>query len=137
MQPLNELPRRFGLTEEKGIFPFSYNKIENWGLVKKNPPDFSYFVNNFKDNAATIQAKKQWYDQVKCQEPYYSFNQECMTYCKSDVSVLAQSILKYLKQSFTFQDLLVKRYGPSPCLKPNSMSYFHLFTDQTTVGSYR
>ena len=134
---LHKLPSCFSIEEQKGNFPFTYNKIENWGLVKKNPPDFSFYFNKHKDDAKTIAAKKHWYETYKCNQPYFSFNHDAMLYCQMDVHVLVLAITRFLAQSFTFQDLLVKRYGPSPCLKPGTMKYFHLFTHNTTIGSYR
>ena len=38
-QPLAKLPKRFGLPDDKGLFSYAYNKMENWGLVRKQPPD--------------------------------------------------------------------------------------------------
>ena len=70
-------------------------------------------------------------------EPYFDLNNDCMVYCKKDVEVLKKSILKFLAQAFQFQDLLCLRYGNSPALKSRSLNYFHPFSDQTTIGSYR
>ena len=111
--------------------------MENWGLVRKQPPDFSYYVNPYKDNEETKAAKKHWYQNTKLKEEYFDFNNDCVLYCKLDVKVLLMALIKFLAQSFPFQDLLVQRYGPSPSRKKDKMPYFHLFTQQTTIGSYR
>ena len=136
-QPLAKLPKRFGLPDEKGLFCFAYNKYQHWNLVKKDPPDFSYYVNPYKDDEKTKAAKKDWYDNVKSKEEYFDFNNDCVLYCKLDVKVLLLALIKFLSQSFPFQDLLVQRYGPSPAWKKGKMPYIHMFTQQTTVGSYR
>ena len=136
-QPLAKLSKRFGLPDEKGLFCFAYNKYQHWNIVKKDPPDFSYYVNPYKDDEKTIVAKKDWYDNVKSKEEYFDFNNDCVLYCKLDVKVLLLALIKFLAQSFPFQDLLVQRYGPSPAWKKGKMPYIHMFTKQTTVGSYR
>ena len=136
-QPLSKLPKRFGLPDGKGMFCYAYYKIANWNLTKKQPPPFSYYVNPYKDNEEVIAAKKRWYEETKLKEESFNFNHDCLVYCKLDVKVLLMALVSFLAQSFPFQDLLVKRYGRSPAWKKGKMSYFHLFTQQTTIGSYR
>ena len=106
-------------------------------MIKKYPPDFSYYVNPYKDDEKTKAAKKDWYDNVKSKEEYFDFNNDCVLYCKLDVKVLLLALIKFLAQSFPFQDLLIQRYGPSPAWKKGKMPYIHMFTQQTTEGSYR
>ena len=98
-QPLAKLPKRFGLPDDKGLFCYAYNKMENWSLVRKQPPDFSYYVNPYKDNEETKAAKKYWYQNTKLMEEHFDFNNDCVLYCKLDVKV-------YLAQSFSLPRLI-------------------------------
>ena len=113
-QPLSKLSKPFDLPSEKGLFCYAFNKISVWNLKRKKPPDFSYYVNEYKDDAATKAQKKKWYDEVLCKKEIFDFNDKYVQYCKLDVKVLVLAVTAFLKQSFPFQDLLVKRYGVSP-----------------------
>ena len=52
-QLLSKLSKRFDLHSEKGLFCYAFSKISVWNLKRKKPPDFSYYVNEYKDDAAT------------------------------------------------------------------------------------
>ena len=137
MQPLSKLPKRFGLEKEKGYFCFAYNKPENWGLIRSEPPPLSYYVNEKKDAPEEVLAKKRWYEEEKKCQPHFSLNEDLFVYGRLDTRLLMKAITLFLAQSFSFQDLLVKRYGESSAKKSRRMPYFHLFTQNTTIGSYR
>ena len=129
MNPLHELSHRFNLDDGdvKGYFPFLYTKVERFGLVQKDPPDLSFYINPHKDDAKVRAKKKTWHE-AKSNMDYISLNDDAVMYCRMDVRVLNLAVLLFLAQSFSFQDLLVKRYGPSPCARKGTLPFFHMFT---------
>ena len=138
MDPLAALSRRFNLEDQKSYMCHDYNIISNWNLIHDQPPPAESYINPFSDDQAAQLAKRQWHQDEKMMEPFFSFNDDVVRYCILDVDVHLQSLCKFLADSFTFQDLLLERFGPSPSASKKAMPYFHLFgPGQATIGSFR
>jgi hypothetical protein len=91
--PLSQFPKTFNLKElKKGYFPHFFNKEENQayiGLI----PDIEYFN---PDGMSECEREKflTWYDLQKGK--VYNFQEELISYCRSDVDILRRGCTKFI-----------------------------------------
>ena len=90
---LAELPACFDLVEmKKGFFPHFYNVPEHYFTIRQGLPDPEFY------GVATMKTERQeefyqWYQQ-HCHD-LFDFEQEMLTYCRSDVDILKKACLRY------------------------------------------
>ncbi|XP_052760046.1 uncharacterized protein LOC128202914 [Mya arenaria] len=89
---LAALPKAFGLTElKKGWFPHFFNNRENQTYIGPYPQATSYgceFMSS-KEREELLT----WFESKKDED--FSFRQEMLEYCRSDVDILRQACLKF------------------------------------------
>jgi hypothetical protein len=92
LQPLEALPKMFELKEKKkGFFPHKFNTPENQDYVGVFP-DISYYdPENMKEKKR--KEFEEWYGQQKGK--IFDFKKELAEYCKSDVDILRNAIIKF------------------------------------------
>ena len=94
---LADLPRTFSLPEttKKGYFPHLFNTKTNVGY-KGQLPDKLYYDS---DSMSTKEREKflKWYEETRSKNYHFNFNEELISYCKSDVQVLRQACIKFRK----------------------------------------
>ena len=89
---LAKLPAAFGIVgAAKGYFCHHFNRVENQGFKGDYPPAQAYGVDQMK---APQRAKfLEWHAQQNGK--HFDFDVEILAYCRSDVSVLRQSAMKF------------------------------------------
>ena len=91
--PLADMPVSFGETQlMKGYFPHLFNCKENQSSLLQHLPDIRYYVpDGMKPEAR--QKFLQWYEENK-KNPFH-FQEELVSYCRSDVDILRKCCLKF------------------------------------------
>ena len=108
-QSLRSLPKTYGLDEElfaKGFYPHTFNKPENRFYKGPLPAKEYFHPEEMKDDEK--HEFENWYQlQLENQEEYrlqtgrddyYDHYEEFVKYCESDVNVLAEALLVYMKE---------------------------------------
>ena len=94
--PLSDFPKTFGLTElKKGHFPHLFNTPENQSYVGPMP-DKSFYM----PDGMSIKKRHefdQWYDEEASKGIPFDFQAELVTYCESDVRLLKQGCLTFMR----------------------------------------
>ncbi len=101
---------------EKGFFPHLFNSVENYDYVGKIP-DLKYFDASFCKTAKAVQDLKNYHASWQDREDW-NFMLELKKYCKNDVDILAEIMLKYHNNA-------MELFGLSPWLKSTAASYVH------------
>lgn len=98
--PLASMPEAFGFDDHvKGIFPYSFNRRENWGRVfPTHPPESEYGVDSMKEGP--YMAFRSFYDEFG--HLPFDFDTEISRYCENDVTILIKALKSY---SQTMQQL--------------------------------
>lgn len=105
---LKSFPKTFGIQNlKKGDFPHSFNHRDNYNYVGPYPP-LHHFI-NFNDSPSVIQEKTLWYQ--GCQELIFDFKTQLYEYCKQDVQILMESLVRHIKASYLHQITLQKQFG--------------------------
>lgn len=106
--PLSSFPKTFDLPEiEKGDFPHEFNKKCNYNY--DGPlPDFAYYQ-NFNDTPEKREEKMAWWKEHR--HDRFNFKYELDRYCKLDVDILIQSLVRHVHASFVQQVSLHKITG--------------------------
>ena len=95
LQPLEKLPKALGLddTMMKGLFPFLFNKEENYSYSGAIPDKFYFGYDYMTEekqkkfnewHKSFIESKKEW-----------NFKNELIKYCQNDVDILLKCIIKF------------------------------------------
>ena len=94
--PLSDFPKTFGLTElKKGHFPHLFNTPENQTYVGPIP-DKSFYM----PDGMSIKKRQEcdsWYDEKVSKGFPIDFQAELVTYCESDVPLLKQGCLTFMR----------------------------------------
>ena len=86
-RPLRDFPEVFGILEDmKGYFPHHFNTPENQNYIGPIPDKHFYGLESM--NPKVNKAFNEWYD--KQGDSIFNFKEEMITYCRSDVEVLAR-----------------------------------------------
>ena len=91
---LANFPKTFGIEElEKGYFPHLFNRRENENYVGPIPPTPYYNPNGMspKDREAFLA----WHASKKESNYVFNFNEEILSYCRSDVDILRRCCLEF------------------------------------------
>ncbi|XP_033756182.1 uncharacterized protein LOC117338926 [Pecten maximus] len=92
---LAELPKAFGIEElAKGYFPHLFNRKENQEICMSHLPDKKYY---HPDGMKPKRRKPfmEWYKNNK--DHSFTFHEELLKYCRSDVDILRKCCLKFRK----------------------------------------
>ena len=91
---LAKFPKTFGIEElEKGYFPHLFNKKENENYVGLIPPTPYYSPNGM--SAKDREAFLAWHASKKESNYVFNFNEEIISYCRSDVDILRRCCLEF------------------------------------------
>ena len=111
---LANFPKTFGIEElAKGYFPHLFNKKENESYVGPIPPAPYYNPNgmNPKDRETFLA----WHTTKKESNYVFNFQEEIVTYCRSDVDILRRCCLEFRLECFiTSQTSIRLQHSPSP-----------------------
>jgi hypothetical protein len=115
------LAKDFLTPTQKGDFPHLFNTTENYEYSGKIPDKSYYDLSSFK-NEDDVKEFDKWYAQ---QSEIYNgetckwvFMDQLKAYCKNDVEVLADVVLKY-------HNIYMDKFKISPWKSMTSSSYFH------------
>ena len=91
---LANFPKTFGIEElTKGYFPHLFNRKENENYVGPIPPAPYYSPNGMSPKGReTFLA---WHASKKESNYVFNFNEEILTYCRSDVDILRRCCLEF------------------------------------------
>ncbi|RWR98510.1 hypothetical protein B4U79_10732, partial [Dinothrombium tinctorium] len=83
-QPLDKLPKAYGLSEIKGFFPHEFNQEANFNY--EGPmPDLKYFELEYMTPSKAAEIKC-WYDEQVANDYVFNFEKELTIYCLMDVT---------------------------------------------------
>ena len=91
---LADFPKTFGLDElAKGYFPHLFNKKENEYYIGPLPPSPYYNP----DGMSPDEKEKffEWHNELKQNNYVFNFQQEILSYCRSDVDILRRCCLEF------------------------------------------
>ena len=93
LEPLHKLSATYNIDTKKGFFPHHFNRPGNQNYVGEVPSEDTYGIKSM--DADTYNKKfKPWNDEVKS-KPNWDFKHEMTSYCKADVELLSESVLKF------------------------------------------
>ena len=91
---LADFPKTFGLNElEKGYFPHLFNRKENHNYVGPLPPSPYCHPNGM--NPAEKETFLKWHQELKENNYVFNFQEEILSYCRSDVNILRRCCLEF------------------------------------------
>ncbi|XP_068720877.1 uncharacterized protein [Montipora capricornis] len=94
--PLSDFPKTFGLTElKKGYFPHLFNTPEHQTYVGRLPDKAFYMPDGM-----SVKKRRDfdtWYDDQAAREVVFDFQAELLAYCQSDVKLLKQGCLTFMR----------------------------------------
>ena len=95
--PLEKFPATFNLMElHKGWFPHAFNKECNFSYVGPFPAKEDYDPDSMdskkRENFLT------WHNQQVSSNAIFNFQEELLKYCESDVALLKEGCLKFIKE---------------------------------------
>jgi hypothetical protein len=91
---LSDFPKTFGLNElAKGYFPHLFNKRENQNYIGPLPPSPYYYP----DGMSSTEREKfmEWHNGLKENSYVFNFQEEILSYCRSDVDILQRCWLEF------------------------------------------
>jgi hypothetical protein len=89
-----DFPKTFGLSElAKGYFPHLFNKTENQNYIGPLPPSPYYYP----DGMSLMEREKfmEWHNGLKENSYVFNFQEEILSYCRSDVDILRRCCLEF------------------------------------------
>ena len=93
---LADIPKTFGLNElAKGYFPHLFNRKENQNYVGPLPPSPYYHSNGM--SPAEKETFLRWHRELKENNYVFNFQEEILSYCRSDVDILRRCCLEFLE----------------------------------------
>ena len=95
LQPLEKLPKALGLDESlmKGMFPFLFNKEENYSY-SGGIPDKTYFGYEYMTDEKQKKFNE-WHKNFVETKMVWNFKDELIKYCTNDVDILLKCIMKF------------------------------------------
>ena len=91
---LADFPKTFGLNElAKGYFPHLFNRKENQNYVGPLPPSPYYHPNGM--SPAEKETFLKWHRELKENNYVFNFQEEILSYCRSDVDILRRCCLEF------------------------------------------
>jgi hypothetical protein len=115
------LAKDFLTPTQKGDFPHLFNTIENYDYAGKIPDKSYYDLSSFKSED-DVKEFDEWYAQqiviYDGEVVKWIFKDQLKAYCKNDVEVLADVVLKY-------HNIYMEKFKLSPWKSMTSSSYFH------------
>ena len=91
---LADFPKTFGLNElAKGYFPHLFNRKENQNYVGPLPPSPYYHPNGM--SPAEKETFLRWHRELKENNYVFNFQEEILSYCRSDVDILRRCCLEF------------------------------------------
>lgn len=120
---IKSLANDYGCVLGKEIFPHLFNSAENYDYRGGLPNRKYYDVTGFKTTTKGDEYNdfQEWYNtesQLYNDENPWVFKDKLFEYCKNDVEVLADIVLKY-------HEIYYERFQISPWKHMTSSSYFH------------
>ena len=119
--PLSKFPSRFPKLQEmqllKGMFPFKFNRPENYAYSGSLPGD-EFFLDEFYSRDQEAKLKK--FREERPADRPWTFTKELHAYLQDDVRVLRAGCLEFLKEMFLFQEDLNN--------EQNEDGWFHAFS---------
>jgi hypothetical protein len=92
---LTDFPKTFGLNElAKGYFRRLFNRKENQHYVGPLPPSPYYHPNGMKETAEK-ETFLRWHHELKENNYVFNFQEEILSYCRSDVDILQHCCLEF------------------------------------------
>jgi hypothetical protein len=88
---LSEMPKAFGIPEEKGTFPFGALKRENFGKVFPSLPALENYhpeLLNAKKRGALIKWHSEETERMRLASEHYDINDQVRRYCEQDTHIL-------------------------------------------------
>lgn len=136
---LRNMVKAFGVTEEKGFFPYLMIKDENRGRILDHLPAKELYDPE-KMNDQKRAEFNEWYDtentRLREAGEQWIYNREILSYCKQDAHILRVSFEKFLKQ--------MTAYGVNPVLDETHtipMAAFKLYRRRhqppNTIGRFK
>ena len=97
--PLAAFPKTFGLTElKKGFFPHKFSRLEHFHYEGEIPE-----LKFFEPQHMSEEKKKEcetWHAEQVLKRETWSFQDQMLDYCKSDVQLLREGCLKFAQDTF-------------------------------------
>ncbi|EGT38427.1 hypothetical protein CAEBREN_29388 [Caenorhabditis brenneri] len=94
---LSQLPAAFDLaTESKGHFPYMFNHPDNYGKVLSTLPPIEFYEPKYM-GVKQRKEFEQWYEENR--ETEFNFDEEIVRYCKNDVQILSEALIKFIKST--------------------------------------
>ena len=96
--PLANFPKTFGLEEmKKGFFPHKFSKLEN--LQYEGPiPNLQYFEPQHMSKVKKKECEE-WHAEQVLEGETWNFQEEMLSYCRSDVNILREGCLKFAQDT--------------------------------------
>lgn len=120
MGSVASLAKDFGCKLGKEVFPHLFNSVENYSYIGPLPGK-EYYDLSFLKTEKDFDDFHSWYEFEKklyCEEKPWNFRAKLFEYCKNDVDVLADIVLKY-------HEIYFEKFEISPWKSMTSSSYFH------------
>lgn len=96
---LSELPSTLGLSvEDKGWFPYGYNKNENMHIERDNLPPRLDYKPGSKSEKDEFAFNHWYYANAVVKKTPFCLKDELKAYCMNDVEILAHAVVKFRKQ---------------------------------------
>lgn len=94
---LSSLPKAFDLKKDlkKGFFPHYFNNENNFAYVGEYPEPEYFGVKFMKPQ--TLKVFQAWYHEEIMKNNVFDFKKQIIDYCRSDVEILLESVLKFKK----------------------------------------
>jgi len=115
------LAKDFLTPTQKGDFPHLFNTVSNYDYSGKIPDKSYYDLSSFKTEKDVEEFDKWYSEQEKIydgEKTLWVFKEQLKDYCKNDVEVLADVVLKY-------HNIYMEKFKISPWKSMTSSSYFH------------
>lgn len=113
---LKSLAKSFDLSVGKGEFPHLFNTLENQNYVGEIPSKHYFDLVWTKRNNSDIEEFNEWYNMQAGK--IWSFQEEIIKYCQTDVDILAEIVLK-------FHDICMSKFDTSPLAYVTGPSFVH------------
>jgi hypothetical protein len=97
------LPKMFGISEEKGYFPYLFNTNEKLSYVG-SWPDKKYFMPQGMKTDEKL-AFEEWYNEISNSSEIYNHRESLIKYCSLDVTILRKACVNfysYFREHFGF-----------------------------------
>ena len=133
LMPLSKLPEALGLdvSLKKGTFPHLFNSTKNYNYIG-SIPDLKYYCLKTMKRKDADELRK-WHEEQTNSGYTFDFKNELINYCKNDVEILKQAVLK-------FQEIIKATTGIDPYTRTFTLAslvllvFKTLFLKPKTIG---